>query len=87
MGRRSRWRHDAVNGGIDKTDVLFNPGFIAICQRIHYVAFQLRGAAHHIFAGDDIQRGIHALRLTFYQPFSDSRSDTLKHHRAHGSGD
>ena len=51
------------------------------------MAFQLRGAAHHVFTGDDVQRGVDTLRFTFCQAFRDRRGDALKHNRAHGGGD
>ncbi len=84
--RRSEWHPNAVNGEIDKTDVLFNRAYRHPPARFHYVALSARGAAHRHFTGDDIQRGIHALRLTFYQPFSDG-GRPRQNRRAHGGGD
>ena len=65
----------------------FNPGFVFICYSVEHVAFQLRGAAHHVFTGDDVQRGVDALRFTFCQAFRNRRGDTLKNDRTHGRGD
>ena len=50
------------------------------------MAFQLRGAAHHVFTGDDVQRCVDALRFTFCQAFRHRRGNALKHHRANGRG-
>ena len=47
-------RHDAVNGGIDEADMLLDPGVILLRQRGQHMRFQLTGAAHHIFTGDNV---------------------------------
>ncbi|MNT43094.1 hypothetical protein D3C72_1795450 [compost metagenome] len=60
-----RRRDDTVHGGIDKANVLFDPGFIFVGDGGQNVAFQLRGTAHHVFTGDDIQRRGDALGFTF----------------------
>ena len=65
----------------------FNPGFIFVGDGRKNVAFQLRGAAHHVFTGDDVQRCFNALCFTLRQAFRNRRGDTLKHHRTHGGGD
>ena len=65
----------------------FHPGFVFLCYGVEHVAFQLRGAAHHVLAGNDVQRGVDALRFTFCQAFCHRRGDTLQYHRAHRRGD
>lgn len=76
-----------VNGGIDKVNVLFNSGFIVICQCVYYVVFQLCGVVYYIFIGDDIQWGIYVLCFMFCQFFSDGWSDMFKYNWVYGSGD
>ncbi len=79
-----RRRHDTVNGRVNKTDVAFHPGFVALCERVKDMRFQLAGAAHHVFTGDDIERALVALRFTQRQTFGNRRSDALQYHRANG---
>ena len=86
MSGGSGRRNDAVNGGINEADVGFNPGFILFGQGVKNVALKLAGAANHILAGDDIQRGRNALRLAFSQAFGNRRGDALQHDRADGGG-
>ena len=81
------WRNNAVYGGIDKTDMRFNPHFLFFRQRVEYVLFELAGAAHHIFTGDDIQRIFVALLVTQNQTFRDVWRNFFQYGRAHGGGD
>ncbi|MNI48385.1 hypothetical protein D3C73_1029460 [compost metagenome] len=66
--------------------MFFNPGFIRIVQRVQHVAFQLGGAAHHVFTGNNIQRGANTLRFTLDQPFGDGRRNALQHDRTNRGG-
>ena len=62
--------------------MLVCPRLIVSGQRCHNMAFQLAGAAHHVFTGDDIKRGGVAVGSAHHQAFSDGGGDTLQHHRA-----
>ena len=86
MSGGSRRRNDAVNGGINEADVGFNPGFVFFGEGVKNVTLQLGGAADHVLAGDDIQRGGNPLRLTFGQTFGNRRGDAFQHDRADGGG-
>ncbi len=52
----SRRRHDAIHRRVDEADAGFERGMIRDRQVLEYLLLEVTGAAHHVFAGDDVER-------------------------------
>lgn len=77
-------RDDTVHGAIDKAGVGVDKGGILTCGGEDFF-FEVAAAAHHVFAGDDVERRA-ACTVAGGEGLRELRRDDFQHGRADGGG-
>ncbi len=80
-------RHDAIHRRVDEADTGFERGMIRDRQVLEYLPLEVAGAAHHVFAGDDVERSQVAGIETGLQPLGQGAGNLVQNVGAHCRGD
>ena len=79
--------HDAIHRRVDEADAVVEGGMIRDRQVLEYLLLEVAGAAHHVLAGDDVQRRQVAGIEAGLQPFGQGAGYLVQYVGAHRSGD